>query len=218
MPALRSPADSTERGQVVPLMLVVLVLAAVAGVVVAQVAAASIERGHAQMAADAAALAGAAEGRPTAEALAEANGAELSGYVERGVAVEVDVRFRRASARATAEAVTTTPAPGGGDRHGLAPAVAAALARADALLGRSVPVVSGYRSPAEQEALWQRRHQNPYPVAPPGTSLHEVGLAVDVPTTFVSTLLTVATQAGLCQPLPETDPIHFEPCPQTRPE
>ena len=63
----------------------------------------------------------------------------------------------------------------------LAPAMLAALDRADHLLGRSVPVVSGYRSRAEQEALWNRRSPIPQAVAPPGTSLHEVGLAIDVP-------------------------------------
>ena len=61
--------------------------------------------------------------------------------------------------------------------------------------------------------MGRRGPTNPYPVAPPGTSLHESGLAVDVPLGFVPTLLAVAADAGLCQPLPETDPVHFEPCP-----
>ena len=33
---------------------------------------------------------------------------------------------------------------------------------------------------AEQQALWDRRGTNPFPVARPGTSLHEHGNAADV--------------------------------------
>ena len=145
------------------------------------------------------------------------NGAEILDYADRRSAVDIEARYRRASASASAEVMGSVP-QAGGDRDGLAPALLAALARADALLGRSVPVVSGYRSRAEQEALWQARHLNPYPVAQPGTSLHEAGLAIDVPASFLPTMLMVAVEAGLCQPLPQTDPIHFEPCPPTRPE
>ena len=101
---------------------------------------------------------------------------------------------------------------GGGDRSGLAPAMLAALGRADARLGRPVPVASGLRSSAEQEALWARRASNPYPVARPGTSDHERGLAIDVPRGFVDELLSVAADVGLCHPLPQTDPVHFVVC------
>jgi hypothetical protein len=88
----------------------------------------------------------------------------------------------------------------------------AALAKAEQLLGEPVPITSGFRSTEEQAALYARRSENPYPVAPPGSSAHERGLAVDVPATFVPRLLSVAGQAGLCQPYPDTDPIHFEVC------
>jgi LAS superfamily LD-carboxypeptidase LdcB len=88
----------------------------------------------------------------------------------------------------------------------------AALARADGLLGHPVPVVSGLRTRAQQQALWDRRHTNPYPVARPGTSDHERGLAVDVSRSSVAELAAVAPAAGLCQPLPETDPVHFVVC------
>lgn len=106
--------------------------------------------------------------------------------------------------------------PGGGKRQGLALDTLVALARADALLRARglpspVPVVSGLRSYSEQLALWARRGSNPYPVATPGTSAHELGLAVDVPVRWVSILNSVAREAGLCQPYPERDPIHFGP-------
>jgi hypothetical protein len=88
----------------------------------------------------------------------------------------------------------------------------ASLARADDLLGRPVPVVSGLRSRAEQERLWARRATNRYPVARPGTSAHERGMAVDVAASFAPTLARVAAETGLCRPLPDSDPVHFEPC------
>jgi uncharacterized protein YcbK (DUF882 family) len=88
----------------------------------------------------------------------------------------------------------------------------AALARAEQLLGQPVPITSGYRSTAAQAALYANRAANPYPVAVPGTSMHERGLAVDVPADFVGRLLAVAPKAGLCHPYPVDDPIHFELC------
>lgn len=41
-------------------------------------------------------------------------------------------------------------------------------------------VTSVYRSKTEQRRLWNNRHNNPFPVAPPGRSLHEYGLAWDM--------------------------------------
>lgn len=43
-------------------------------------------------------------------------------------------------------------------------------------------VTSAYRSIREQEILWNRRQrgQHPLPVAFPGTSMHNYGLAVDL--------------------------------------
>lgn len=41
-------------------------------------------------------------------------------------------------------------------------------------------ITSVRRSKTQQIALWYNRHNNPYPVAPPGTSKHELGLAWDM--------------------------------------
>lgn len=41
-------------------------------------------------------------------------------------------------------------------------------------------ITSVRRSRTEQLKLWNNRHNNPYPVAPPGTSKHERGLAWDM--------------------------------------
>lgn len=44
----------------------------------------------------------------------------------------------------------------------------------------NLTVTSVRRSRTEQLRLWNTRHRNPYPVAPPGRSLHEYGLAWDM--------------------------------------
>lgn len=41
-------------------------------------------------------------------------------------------------------------------------------------------VTSVYRSPTKQLELWNNRANNPYPVAPPGSSYHEYGRAWDM--------------------------------------
>jgi hypothetical protein len=51
------------------------------------------------------------------------------------------------------------------------------------LLGQAVSgvrVTSTYRSYSDQLKLWNNRWTNPYPVAPPGRSYHQLGRAFDV--------------------------------------
>lgn len=205
-----------DEGQVVPLAAAMVALCGVILVALVPVAGALDDRARARTAADAAALAGAADGDGAARRLASANGAELLEIERDGDEVVVQVRVGEveayAKARGTRPPATAATSGAGGDRAGLAPAMLAALARADGLLGRPVPVVSGLRTRAEQEALWRRRASNPYPVAHPGTSDHERGLAIDVPRAEVDDLLGVAAAAGLCQPLPMSDPVHFVLC------
>lgn len=213
----RRARSHDDRGQAVPLAAAMLAIVVVALVGLVPAGRALADRARARTAADAAALAGAAEGEQAARALAAGNGGALVDYERTGDEVVVRVRVGDVDAYARARA-TTTAAPGqdrpgeGGDRAGLAPAMLAALARADGVLGHPVVVVSGLRTRAEQQALWDRRHTNPYPVARPGTSDHERGLAIDVARSAVADLLAVAQVAGLCQPLPETDPVHFVVC------
>ncbi len=201
-----------DSGQALPLLLVVLLVGVGAMVVLGRLGLRAMEAAQARTAADAAALAGAAEGTPGAEALARANGSATVD-VQGGVGdATVTVRVGGVDARARAQA---PPPRTGSGTEGLTAAMTAAVARAGALLGRPVPVSSGWRSRAQQAALWANRHSNPFPVARPGTSMHERGLAIDVPRSFVTTLRAVAGAAGLCQPLPVTDPVHFELCRRT---
>ena len=203
---------NNEQGSTLPFMALAIVLAGVIVVLLGRVGGAATARAGARSAADAAALAGAAAGRSAAEELARANGAELLSYEEIGADTKVRVRLGIAEATGRAHRSGDRDGGGSGTTKGLAAAMRAALARAEQLLGRPVPVTSGWRSTDAQAALYANRAANPYPVAPPGSSMHERGLAIDVPADFVPRLLEVAPRAGLCQPYPADDPIHFEVC------
>jgi len=179
----------SERGQAVPLLLVVLGLSVAAALLVGAIGAAASRRARAQTAADAAALAGAVAGEPGARALAADNDGSLESFERAGEVATAVVRVDDARATASAEASSTAAlAPaGGGDRGALAPAMHAALARADALLGRPVEVVAGE------------------------------GLRIEVSPGVVSALVAVGIDAGLCRLQPLSHPLHFETCPPTSP-
>ena len=198
-----------ERGQILPLVALLMAAAACAVLALGVLGTQTVLHAQATTAADAAALAAVSAGAVDAEVVAAANGAELVD-IERLEGGDVRVRVVRDGVLATARARAVRAAPN--DARGLAPAMRAAVRRAEGLLGRPVPVTSGQRSATQQRQLWQRRATNPYPVAAPGTSMHERGLAIDVPVAFVPELVAVASEAGLCRPLPRTDPVHFELC------
>jgi hypothetical protein len=154
-------------------------------------------RSRAQIAADAAALAAVAESSPIgrgvhlfeARRFAEANGGELlSCLCYRGadaVQVEVEVAGERATARAAFEADLLMPSID--TVEGLNPLLARAVARLLSATDGAVHVVSGFRTSNEQARLWDEaldRYGNAEDaddwVAPPGHSMHESGLAVDL--------------------------------------
>jgi len=82
-----------------------------------------------------------------------------------------------------------------------------AVARANGFQAR---VTSGYRSRAKQAWLYNRYLQGlqQYPVAPPGYSDHEIGLALDVVSTDTPKLVSLLSQVGLSWAGP-ADPVHF---------
>ncbi|HVF14176.1 MAG TPA: pilus assembly protein TadG-related protein [Acidimicrobiales bacterium] len=176
-----------ERGSVLPLMVVAVLLVGAIVVLIGRLGSAATDRAAARAAADAAALAGAADGEASARELAEANGAELTSFEVKGADALVEVRLGAARAvgraRRSAGGMGAAAAGGGGDER-MAPAMRAALGRAGQLLGRDVPVAD---------------------VQPPG-------LAVDVPTAIVDQLAGVAPSAGLCRPNAESRPTLFEVC------
>ena len=176
-------------------LVVVLAFARLTGDVGATVAL----RARAQAAADAAALAAVAESAPpgdgdpagAARRFATLNGGRLVECLcEPGgtaMQVRVEVGGVLADARAVFDPSALVPLNGGFDAGGLDPRVAAATARLVEEAHGAVRVVSGYRSTAEQSRLWDdalRRYGSVEAaddwVAPPGSSMHERGLAVDL--------------------------------------
>lgn len=80
--------------------------------------------------------------------------------------------------------------------------------------GIRATITSGVRSRQEQQQLYRQRGRNPYPVARPGMSKHELGRAVDV-SADRSTLEVLARYweswggiwGGRWR---SADPVHFE--------
>jgi hypothetical protein len=148
---------------------------------------AATDRAGARTAADAAALAGAAEGEGPARELAAVNGAEMRSFEAEGTDARVEVEL--GTARAVARARRSHGAPdglhrGALDDERLAPAMRAALGRAGQLLLDDFPL----------------------------TAVHPPGLAVEVPAAVADRLAGVAPSAGLCRPDPDARPTLFEVC------
>jgi putative Flp pilus-assembly TadE/G-like protein len=108
-----------ERGAVTPLMIAAVFLMGVFVMVLGRLGVATVSQAQARTAADAAALAGAAEGREAAVAIAEANGAKLEQFEAMGADTRVTVRVgeARATARARRGGSDTTMERGGVDRR-----------------------------------------------------------------------------------------------------
>ena len=98
----RSPSFRSDRGQVLPLMAVVVLLAVSVCVGVVRLGAGVADRARARTAADAAALAGARDGEDLAAQVAQDNHGELLAYVASHGEVEVSVRVGDASATSRA--------------------------------------------------------------------------------------------------------------------
>lgn len=199
-----------EQGQVAPLLALLALGVGLACLGLGRFGADAVDHAMVRTAADAAALAGASTGdEESARRLALSNGGVLESL--ETVGGEARARVRVGVAVASARARSVGPAATRGE-VGLASSLRAALARAAQVLGEPVPVTSGFRTRADQRRLWTARATNPYPVAPPGTSMHERGLAVDVPARLAERLAAAAPSIGLCRPYPRRDPVHFEVC------
>ena len=114
----RARAGPRDRGQAVPMMMVVLLVAMVAVVATIEIGRLLDESAQARTAVDAAALAGAAAGRDEAARIAAANGGQLLSYVEDpptdgddAVRVTVTVQVGRIDRTARAEALVEWVAP-----------------------------------------------------------------------------------------------------------
>src|SRR5438105_9201490 len=95
-----------ERGSAVPLIALVVLAIGGAIVLVGRIGGAAVDRASARTAADAAALAGAAEGRGVAASVAAADGGRIESYRDLGLETEVRVSVGRATAVARARRAT----------------------------------------------------------------------------------------------------------------
>jgi hypothetical protein len=105
-----------DHGQAIPLVVLLLAVGALGLLIVARTGAVAGDRARAQRAADAVALAGAAEGREAAVRFAVANDALLESFEWQGD--RVVVRVRVGAARATAAAERSWERCGGRDPCG----------------------------------------------------------------------------------------------------
>lgn len=127
-----------ERGQVVPLLAAFIVFAGLFMIGLARLSGGAVERALARRGADAAALAGAADGSEAAQRLARTNDARITRYRTEKNETEVVVRY------GDAHAIARARLEGGGQRQrpgDPSPALRAALARAAQLLGHQPKVV-----------------------------------------------------------------------------
>jgi hypothetical protein len=179
-----------ERGQTMPLLALLVLLTGGIAVALIRFGATAAHLADAQTAADAAALAGAAEGRAAADELASANGATIDSYAVDGGDVDVRVRVADGWARARARRAGGGGMTGwvgtestGGRGAALSPALRRALADAAELLHQPVPVADG-------SGRW-----------------------VAVPGTFAPRLAGIAARVGLCRQPSRPDPVRFALCP-----
>jgi uncharacterized membrane protein len=98
-------ARAPQRGQAIPVVLLLLACALATCGVLVRIAGLVVEREHTSHVADAAALAGALGGEAAASRIARANHAELTGFEQSGDTVTVRVRTGRFSVTARAARV-----------------------------------------------------------------------------------------------------------------
>ena len=93
---------------------------------------------------------------------------------------------------------------------GVNPTLAERFSKMQSDLGSQIPISSGYRSMSEQAKLYA--NPGKYPVAKPGNSMHNYGMAIDVPESVGNKLDASGALAahGLFRPWPVKDPVHIQ--------
>lgn len=110
-----------------------------------------------------------------------------------------------------------TPAGGGtggslkGNTSGLTSDLQKRLMAASEIYGKPLTVTSGFRSSAKQKELYEdyKSGRSPFPAAPPGSSKHESGMAVDIAEYKDPAAVAALRSQGLMQTV-RGDPVHFE--------
>lgn len=204
-------------------------LALLFGAFLGDLGTATSQRSRAQAAADAAALAAVAESGPygrgqperSAALYAHRNGGRLiecrCATGATAVQVTVSVEGVSASSRAVIDPEAFAPALFGSASGHLHPLMANAVNELLAASNGSIAVTSGARSSAEQARLWAEALQKYGSaeaaddwVAPPGHSMHERGLAVDLSGDIALALRLIEERdLPLWRPM-DHEPWHFE--------
>jgi len=104
-----------------------------------------------------------------------------------------------------------------GNAGGLNPDLQRRLMAAAEVYGKPLTINSGFRSPADQQRLWDESVKagrtgigpNGMPVGKPGSSLHEKGMAVDIAEYKDPAAVAALRSQGLMQTV-RGDPVHFE--------
>jgi secretion/DNA translocation related TadE-like protein len=211
-----------QRGTATLLVAAALGVAAMLAALSADLALAIRARAHAQTAADAAALAAAQElivptslsPRQVAEEYASKHGAQVTECecdparddVVVTVTMPIHLPFFGSQRRVTGRARAVVEPE---ESSGLAPFFVAGL---KCLFGKvsGISIVSGYRTREEQAALYE---QKPGLAAPPGHSMHELGLAADLGFPSEASRVSAhdaAPSCGLTFPV-SYEPWHIEP-------
>jgi hypothetical protein len=98
-----------------------------------------------------------------------------------------------------------------GDTGGLNPDLQKRLMAAAEVYGKPLTISSGLRSSAKQKELYEdyKAGRSRFPAAPPGSSKHESGMAVDIAEYKDPAAVAALRSQGLMQTV-SGDPVHFE--------
>ena len=213
----------SQRGSASVVIVAALGFAAVVAAFTADLSRVVTARARAQIAADAAALGAAQElllpssssPAEVAADFAERNGTRLTrcrcepGSGETVVTVELDVTLpllsQTRTVTASARAVIASPPGSEGLQPFFVSRISCLFERVDGLW-----IVSGFRTPAQQAALFEEK---PALAAPPGRSNHELGLAADLGYPSAEAERSAHEQAASCGlEFPVSyEPWHVEP-------
>jgi hypothetical protein len=98
-----------------------------------------------------------------------------------------------------------------GNTSGLDPELQKRLMAAAEVYGKPLTISSGFRSSAKQKELYEdyKAGRSRFPAAPPGSSKHESGMAVDIAEYKDPAAVAALRSQGLMQTV-SGDPVHFE--------
>ena len=98
-----------------------------------------------------------------------------------------------------------------GNTSGLDPELLKRLMAASEVYGKPLTITSGFRTSAKQKELYDdyKAGKSPFPAAPPGSSKHEKGMAVDIAEHKDLAAVAALRSQGLMQTV-SGDPPHFE--------